>query len=188
MVSSAHPGSPCSSYLPCYFTYNPPVYDHFSVETPSAASPIYTPSPSSQQPDCDPSHPLLSYRPTPPQQQQRATNMASSDLMRMQSNAAHASPIRPRPVPQQNLLQVTSDDSTTSSNSSNRSSSTSSSNSGCSSRTSLDMFSSPEAARCSRCQSTSSVDLRTGKSNMVQYGLNLWYCSRCAGMVGLVQR
>jgi hypothetical protein len=182
MVSSTTtPGSPCSSYLPCYFTYTPPTYDHFSVETPSASpTPIHSPG----QPDCDPSHPLLSYR--PPHQQ--ATTMASSDLMRMQSNAAQVAPIRPRPVPQQNLLQVTSDDSITSSNSSNRSSSTSSSNSGCSSRTSLDMFSSPEAARCSRCQSTSSVDLRTGKSNMVQYGLNLWYCSRCAGMVGLVQR
>jgi len=181
MVSSTQPGSPCSSYLPCYFTYNPPVYDHFSVETPSASpTPIHSPG----QPDCDPSHPLLSYR--PPQQ---ATNMASSDLMRMQSAAAHhTSPIRPRPVPQQNMLQVTSDDSINTSSSSNRSSSTSSSNSSSSSRTSLDMFSAPEIARCSRCQSTSSVDLKTGKSNMVQYGLNLWYCSRCAGMVGLVQR
>lgn len=188
MVSctSTQPGSPGNhlSYLPCYFTYTPPRYDHFSVETPSASpTPIHSPG----QPDCDPSHPLLSYR--PPQQ---ATNMASSDLMRMQSAASHhASPIRPRPVPQQNMLQVTSDDSLDSidsSSSSNRSSSTSSSNSSSSSRTSLDMFSAPEIARCSRCQSTSSVDLRTGKSNMVQYGLNLWYCSRCAGMVGLVQR
>lgn len=178
MVSCNQPGSPSSlSHLPCYFTYTPPVYDHSSVETPST-SPIHSPG----QPDCDPAHPLLSYH--PPQ----ATNMASTDLMRMQSAAAHASPIRPRPVPQQNLLQVTSDDSINSSSASERSSSTSSSNSSSSSRTSLDMFSAPEVARCSRCQSTSSIDLKTGKSNMVQYGLNLWYCSRCAGMVGLVQR
>ena len=159
--------------LPCYFTYSPPVYDHFSVETPSA-SPIHSPG----DPDCNPHHPLLAYRPP----QATTNNRVSNDFFRMQTAAAHESPIRPSPVPQQNLLQVTSDDSVTSSSSSSSSSSASSS------RTSLEMFSTPELARCSRCQRTPSTDVRTGKSNMVQYGLNLWYCSRCANLVGLVQR
>jgi hypothetical protein len=153
--------------LPCYFTYNPPVYDHFSVETPSASS-IHSPG----DPGCNPHHPLLAYRPP-----QATDTRVSNDFFKMQTAAAHESPIRPSPVPQQNLLQVTSDDSVTSSTSSRSSRS----------RSSLDMFSSPELARCSRCQRTPSTDMRTGKSNMVPYGLNLWYCSRCANMVGLVR-
>lgn len=158
------------SSLPCYFTYNPPVYDLFSVETPPA-SPVHSPG----DPDCNAQHPLLAYRPS---QATNARNTATIDFFKMQTAAAHGSPIRPRPVPQQNLLQVTSDDS---------SSSSSSISSGSSSRSSLDMFSAPEIARCSRCQRTPSTDVRTGKTNMVQYGLNLWYCSRCASMVGLTQ-
>jgi hypothetical protein len=50
------------------------------------------------------------------------------------------------------------------------------------------IFSSPEIARCSRCHRTPSIDITTGKSNMVQYGLNQYYCSRCAGMVGYYSR
>ncbi|KAF1827136.1 uncharacterized protein K489DRAFT_405870 [Dissoconium aciculare CBS 342.82] len=48
--------------------------------------------------------------------------------------------------------------------------------------------SSQEYARCSRCQRTPSIDVRTGLWNMIQYGLNLWYCSRCAALVGLPKR
>ncbi len=40
-------------------------------------------------------------------------------------------------------------------------------------------------ARCSRCQRTPSLNVRTGKSNMLQYGLNLWYCNRYAVLVGM---
>ena len=161
--------------LPCYFTYSPPVYDHFSAETPSA-SPIHSPG----VPDCNPHHPLLAYRPP---QATTTNSRVSNDFFRMQTAAAHhQSPIRPSPVPQQNLLHVTSDDSITSSSSSSSTSSASSS------RSSLEMFSTLELARCSRCQRTPSTDIRTGKSNMVQYGLNLWYCSRCANLVGLIQR
>ena len=84
---------------------------------------------------------------------------------------------RPQPQPQQNVLDVTSDDSI---------SSTSSSSSG---RGSMhNIFSSPEIARCSRCHRTPSIDIKTGKSNMVQYGLNQYYCSRCATMVGFFNR
>lgn len=157
---------------PCYFTYNRSEYNYSAVAIPST-SPIHTPG----GPDCNLSSPLLA-----PDAINNNHNRVSNNIFDMQTATAHASPIRPSPVPQQNLLQVTSDDSVTSSSSSSSSSSASSS------RTSLEMFSTPELARCSRCQRTPSTDVRTGKSNMVQYGLNLWYCSRCANLVGLVQR
>lgn len=153
--------------LPCYFTYNPPTFDHHTVETP-LAFPLHSPGETSS----DPFNPLLAYR--APQ----TSSMASANLLKLQTAAAHGQPTRPRPQPQQNVLHVTSDDSTPSSASSSSSSSSSSSES----------WSSPETARCSRCQRTPSIDIRTGKSNMVQYGLNLYYCSRCASMVGMVNR
>lgn len=151
----------------CYFTYNPPVYDHFSSETPSP-TPTHSPGEINDNIESDPHHPLLAYRPPVAPQPS-----SSASLLKMQTAAANRMPIRPRPVPQQNLLQVTSDDSISSSSSS---------------RSSLDAFSAPEVARCSRCQRTPVTDVRTGQSNMVQYGLNLWYCSRCAGLVGLTER
>lgn len=153
------------AYLPCYFAYNPPTYDHHTVETP-LASPLHslgdTPS--------DPFNPLLAYR--APQ----TPSMASANLLKLQTAAAHGQPTRPRPQPQQNVLHVTSDDSTSDFTSSSSSSPSSES------------WSPPETARCSRCQRTSSIDIRTGKTNMVQYGLNLYYCSRCASMVGMINR
>jgi hypothetical protein len=84
---------------------------------------------------------------------------------------------RPQPQPQQNVMNINSDGSI---------SSTPTSTSG---RGSMhNIFSSPEIARCSRCHRTPSIDIATGKSNMVQYGLNQYYCSRCAGMVGYYSR
>lgn len=156
----------------CYFTYNPPTFDHFSVETP-LATPTTSSGDIKDNVHSDPYHPLLAYRPPV------THSTPSANLLKMQTAAAHGSPVRPGIIPQQNLLQVTSDDSITSNNSSS---------SGNSSRSSLDAFSAPEIARCSRCQRTPSTDIRTGQSNMVQYGLNLWYCSRCASMVGLTER
>ena len=151
---------------PCYFTINPPTYDHYTVETPLATplqSPgVYTPA--------DPYNPLLAYR--APQ----TPSMASANLLKLQTAAAHGHPSRPRPQPQQNVLHVTSDDSSSSSSSSSSSDSDS------------DYWSPPETARCSRCQRTPSIDIHTGRSNMIPYGLNLFYCSRCAGMVGMVNR
>ncbi|KAL1311179.1 hypothetical protein AAFC00_001376 [Neodothiora populina] len=76
---------------------------------------------------------------------------------------------RPRPQlrPLQNMLHV--DDCDDDSSSSNDSTSTAS-------------MSLPNcAARCSRCQRTLSIDASAGS---VSYGLNLYYCARCAGMVG----
>lgn len=174
MTQSQTPGMLSSSHLDdfCYFTCHPPAFEHFSAETP-AATPLSSPREANDNINSDPYHPLLAHRPPVPQ------TTASVNFLRMQTAAAHSSPVRPRPVPQQNLLQVTSNDSLSSSSSSSSNSST---------RTSFDAFSAPEVARCSRCQRTPNTDVRTGKSNMVQYGLNLWYCSRCANMVGLTER
>ncbi|WPA96138.1 uncharacterized protein RHO25_000744 [Cercospora beticola] len=98
----------------------------------------------------------------------------ASNLMSVQTTAAHAqSPTRPRPVPmQQNVLWTSSNDSSSSSDSSSSDSSSDSTSQ------------IPVTARCSRCQRTPSVDIHTGKSNMISYGLNLWYCNRCAALVG----
>ncbi|KAF7191212.1 hypothetical protein HII31_07235 [Pseudocercospora fuligena] len=145
-------------------------YSHFSVETP-CASPTFSPGDDTSA--CI-EHPLLASReittlsPTEPQM--------ASNFMSRQTAAAHGQLSgRPRPYPVQNVLHVTSDDSTSSAESSSKSSISST-------------ISSPELARCSRCQRTPSIDVQTGKSNMISYGLNLWYCSRCAALVGLTKR
>ncbi|TKA61515.1 hypothetical protein B0A55_13116 [Friedmanniomyces simplex] len=98
-----------------------------------------------------------------------------ASFMQTQTSAAQGpASSRPTPRPMQNVLQITSEELDTSSD---RSDSSDSSFFG--------LASPPDTARCSRCQRTPSLDVRTGKSNMVQYGLNLWYCSRCAGLVGM---
>ena len=157
-----------------YFTYIPAIftqYSHFSAKT-SCSSPEYSNEGSHQA--CS-DHPFLAYttHPTRPYP-------SSPGVMSVQTSAAHGHySSRPQPIPVQNVLHVTSDDSTSSSSSLDSDS-----------RQSVDfgMTSPPELARCSRCQRTSGIDLRTGKSNMIKYGLNLWYCTRCAGMVGLTNR
>lgn len=153
----------------CYFSISPPSHDHFSAETPyfsQVCSPAETPT--------NPTHPLLATTETESfSAPSSPTRHATSSFLQMQTAAAHSHPPRPRPVPVQNVLHVTTEDSTSSDGSFSSTSSTSSS---------LDL------ARCSRCQRTPSIDVRNGKSNMVQYGLNLWYCSRCAAMVGLINR
>ena len=163
---------PSDSHQLCYFTISPPAHthDHFSTETrwySPALSPIDTPS--------DPANPLLAYRePQMLSTPSSPATKASSSCLQMQTAAAHGhSPSRPRPSPVQNVLHVTSSEDSDSSDSSSSIDS---------SKSSLDV------ARCSRCQRTPGTDFRTGKSNMIQYGLNLWYCNRCASMVGLSNR
>jgi hypothetical protein len=138
----------------CYFSITP-AYTHYSTETP-----LYSPTLSPGETICDPIHPLLAYR-EPNSSILPASPTPRHTFLQMQTAAAH--PSRPRPAPIQNVLHVTSDDSTSSEESVSSTDST---------KSSLDI------ARCSRCQRTPSIDIKTGKSNMVQYGLNLWYCSR----------
>lgn len=149
---------------PDYFTILPPNYTHYSVETP-CSSPTFNPNDA----HCYPEHPLLASPNSHTPLFEPSTLKMAANLMSLQTTAAHGRPqSRPRPYPMQNVLYVSSDDS---------------SGSDCSS--SSISFMAPVAARCSRCQRTNSVDVKTGKSNMVSYGLNLWYCGRCANLVGL---
>ena len=75
---------------------------------------------------------------------------------------------RPQPQPLQNVLHIedlSSDDESISST--------------CSAPTQS------MTARCSRCHRTLSTDASAGITpGNVSYGLNLWYCSRCAAFVG----
>lgn len=169
MLSDTSPSPPCSPRT-CYFSIAPPSYSHFSTETP-CYSPHYYPIETS----ADPNNPLLAYRdPQDPSYAFSPTTSTLSTLLQMQTAVAHGhQAIRPRPYPIQNVLHVNSDDSVSSDDSASSTDSTNSS---------LDL------ARCSRCRRTPSIHPQTGKSNMVQYGLNSWYCSRCASLVGLVNR
>jgi hypothetical protein len=47
-----------------------------------------------------------------------------------------------------------------------------------------DTYPRPEDAKCSRCRETAKSILQSGRFTMFKYGLNLWYCSRCAALVG----
>lgn len=166
MFSETFPSPPCSRRT-CYFSISPPSYSHYSTETP-----LYSPTFSPLGTPADPSNPLLAYRDQQelPHPSSSTTNTSTS-FLQMQTAAAHGDKMsRPRPYPVQNVLHVTSDESIGSDDSASSTDS---------SKSSLDL------ARCSRCQRTPGVDAKTGKSNMIQYGLNLWYCSRCASLVGL---
>ncbi|KAK4635857.1 hypothetical protein CLAFUW4_01343 [Fulvia fulva] len=148
-----------------YFTVVRPNYNHYSVETPCCSPSLN----SSEDVHCYPEHPLLASPDFDSHLLESPAPKMSANLMSLQTAAAHGhSKSRPRPYPMQNVLYVSSDDS-----------------SGSDSRSSSISPMTPVAARCSRCQRTNSVDLKTGKSNMVSYGLNLWYCGRCATLVGL---
>ncbi|KAF2211415.1 hypothetical protein CERZMDRAFT_90899 [Cercospora zeae-maydis SCOH1-5] len=144
--------------------------DYFTIlpSQPASCSPLTTPEDDAFFPL---GHPRLAFRPLnhPP----HLSPAMASNFMSLQTSAAHAqSPTRPRPVPmQQNVLWTSSNDARSSSDSSSTSSADNTSNL-------------PVTARCSRCQRTPSVDIQTGRSNMISYGLNLWYCSRCAALVG----
>jgi hypothetical protein len=169
MFSETFPSTPCSRSPICYFSITVPSYTHSSTETP-LCSPTYNPV----QTPSDPENPLLAYRKSQELYGPTSPMPNTSSFLQMQTAAAHSNQAsRPRPHPIQQDVLVTSNDSMASDDSSSSIDST---------KSSIDL------ARCSRCQRTPSVDPKTGKSNMVQYGLNLWYCSRCASLVGLTNR
>ena len=175
LTISTPPYRPLQSQQACYFSLEVPSNSHFSTETP-CCSPFLSPEHTA----ADPTNPLLAVREPCFLSQPSPTSTTFSSVLQMQTAAAHGrsprspkSPrlhSRPQPVPVQNVLHVTSNDFANSTGSID------------SSKSSFDL------ARCSRCQRTPSADIMTGRSNMVQYGLNLWYCNRCAGMVGLSKR
>lgn len=142
-----------------------------SVYTPTALAALASPEPSpTDAPSSSYHYPLLPFT------EDQSILIIHQPLRSQPSYAmAHVQETtRPRPYPLQNVLHVTSDDATGSADSSPNVSPSAS-------------VSSPEMARCSRCQRTPSLNIQTGKNNMVEYGLNLWYCSRCAVMVGMVK-
>jgi len=177
---SSPPGSITSTpRQACYFTIMPQtstVVD--GIETPLSPTTMGELTPSayishplladtSRQPEFSsrhlPSSPPLKAGETP----RRTLN--GSSFLQLQTHAAH-SPVRPSPRPLQNVLLVSDDsDMSPSANSSD----------------STHSQSSFDTARCSRCQRTPSIDLTTRKNNMIEYGLNLFYCTRCANIVGL---
>ncbi|GAB7354368.1 hypothetical protein MBLNU459_g4874t1 [Dothideomycetes sp. NU459] len=156
----------------CYFSIIP-IQSAFNDETP-----FCTPySPGDKAIVADPFNPLLAYRSPPLSPSFLSVKMDASKFLQMQTQAAHPVHIdRPQPRPLQNVLAV-SDDCAESPSSE-------------SSSMEYPLSQSPEeTARCSRCQRTTSFDLTTRKpSNMVSYGLNLYYCTRCAKIVGFHNR
>lgn len=145
-----------------YFSTRPSQYDHFSTETPLAS-----PETILEDTAAIPTNPLIARRGSLGILPSSASITTPPTLLQMQTDAATVR--RPDPTPVQNVLHTTSDDSERSADSSS----------------SGTRMSSIELARCSRCHRTPSIDVKTGKNNMIQYGLNLWYCTRCASMVGL---
>ena len=149
----------------CYFSVTPSTYySHFSVETPST-------SPCSSSFDgetpSDPSNPLLALRVLPPPTAPLAS-MDASKLLQLQTAAAYS---RSSAQPVQNNM------------SANISTSSSSSTTSTSSTTPTPP---PELLiRCSRCHRGSSLGSASSSVNgMISFGTNLYYCNRCASLVG----
>lgn len=154
----------------CYFSIqhtNPSHNDETPLTTPF--------TPTGENIIADPSNPLLAYRPCLQSPSITRTHTRMDSLLQLQTQVAHIPPPRrPQPQPLQNVLAV-SDDLTESEESSS---------------SSRGPITSPmEIARCSRCHRTQSIDMSTGKAaNMVAYGLNSFYCLRCANITGFLQR
>ncbi|KAF2089219.1 hypothetical protein K490DRAFT_63357 [Saccharata proteae CBS 121410] len=160
----------------CYFSILPSTQEpynslyhsnHFSVETPTASPHYDVLSPDTLS---EPSNPLLAARPSPPYTP--SLSMDASKLLQLQTSAAYST-ARPQTQPVQDVLDISpinlprrsGSDSSTSSTSSERSDSAS-----------------PQLTliRCCRCHRTASL----GSKSMVSFGLNSYYCSRCASIVG----
>ena len=100
--------------------------------------------------------------------------MDVSKLLQLQTQAAYGSRPRPQPQPVQHKYPSNRNSGTSMTSTSSQSSSTNNSASNC-----------LEFVRCSRCHRTLSMDPTSSTPNgVVQFGTNLFYCSRCASMVG----
>ena len=154
----------------CYFsiprTNHSPYNDEIPLTTP------FTPPGENIVPD--PSNPLLAYRPCSQSPSTPQTRFTMDSLLQLQTSVAHIpAPRRPQPQPLQNVLAVGDNCSEPERSSSSQGS----------------MQSPMEVARCSRCHRSQSIDVSTGTAaNMVAYGLNSFYCLRCANITGFLQR
>lgn len=176
MHSSSVTPEASTSNAVCYFSFIPPSHQntsdyasHFSAETPSPG--LYSDDLSVRTPS-EPSNPLLAARLPPASIHLNSAAMDASKILQLQTAAAYSYQSRPQPQPVQDVLDL--------SPISSRSGSDASSNSS-SSRTSVS-GDSPTAQfiRCSRCHRTDTA----GSKNMVGYGINSYYCVRCADIVG----
>ncbi|KAK7538766.1 uncharacterized protein J3D65DRAFT_667413 [Phyllosticta citribraziliensis] len=185
---------PSSSVTPqlCYFSYVPssrshslsstsPDYSsHYSSETPSPGPNYEILSPHTPS---EPSNPLLAARHPPPVCFNNNSNImstldSSSKVLQLQTAAAY----RPQPQPVQDVLDLSPIDTRTSSSCSSSSSSSATSSSSSSARGSVSSATPPvlHFVRCSRCHRSGSQ----GSKDMVGWGMNSYYCTRCADMVG----
>ncbi|KAB2580684.1 hypothetical protein BFW01_g6630 [Lasiodiplodia theobromae] len=175
MHSSSAVTPPASTSLNngvCYFSFVPAsrpensFIDHYSTETPSPALydlSVQTPS--------EPSNPLLAARDWPVSFVVSPAAMDASKILQLQTAAAYSYQNRPQPQPVQDVLDLSPISSRSGSDASSASSS----------RTSVSGESpSVQFIRCSRCHRTDTA----GSKNMVGYGINSYYCVRCADIVG----
>jgi hypothetical protein len=140
----------------CYFSLAvQPSGFHYSDETP-----LSTPS-LDRLTQADPSHPLLARREPSPIPSTPLLTMDASKLLQLQTAAAYSAQLSRPPTTHFN------------SDSSSASVSSRSSSAGAA-----------EHIRCVRCQRTSSHVSDPAKAGMVAFGTNLFYCVRCAQIVG----
>jgi hypothetical protein len=160
--STPYPQPPPPAEHPscCYFSYVPAtaslVSSPFSIETPTSSPGPYGHSTNTTS---DPTHPLLAQRSLANSSQ---TTMNVSRVLQLQTAAAYGS--RPNsPSPSRSILSSSS-----------------------SSSTSTSVCSTPPHGpiRCSRCHCESVYGLSNPTAGMVSYGANLYYCNRCADLVG----
>jgi len=162
----------------CYFSICPPSSTipsgHYLLDTP------LTPPDFDTMFTSDPSNPLLAVRSPPPSVERPPPRprMNTSSFLQLQTRAAHTNKVRPQPRPIQDVFhigeeaEINSDDSIDS----------------VASTDSAIEQPPPSPSRCSRCHRNSSVGPTNAGSDMVQYGLNLFYCTRCANIVGFGKR
>ncbi|KEQ92725.1 hypothetical protein AUEXF2481DRAFT_7461 [Aureobasidium subglaciale EXF-2481] len=169
MSTSSTASSPIQGV--CYFSIQHNQHSSYNDETP-----LTTPfSPSGENVVSDPSNPLLAYRPCLQSPSTVTIRNRMESLLQLQTQASHIpASRRPQPRPLQNVLAIGDDYLDASGHSSSSSGSSQST---------------MEVARCSRCHRSQSIDMSTGKAaNMVSYGLNSFYCLRCANITGFLQR
>jgi len=169
----------------CYFSITQPSTIMPSSTTSSIDTPLTSPTFDDDLITPDPTHPLLASRLSQMfiseySKGSSAPRMDGSKVLQLQTQAAHSTPARPQPRPLQDMFHIADDTEQNSDDSINSNASDDS--------MSPDEASSMLHARCSRCQRSASTDLTTGGSNMIQWGLNSFYCTRCAKIVGFGHR
>lgn len=154
-MSTSAPNACYFSFQPTHNAVNMQHYDNSTLSNSASSTPTE---------DDMPTHlfPISSPSPTTP-----LFKLDALRLLQLQTSVAHPHTTRrPQPQPIQTMPHI--DD-------------TSDSSSDGSTSPMEPQTSQPTAARCSRCHRTLSSHMPAGN---VSFGLNSWYCSRCAEIVG----